>query len=61
MFVIVLVLFMGNSYKVASYQVLYPTMDICINSLATQMNELNASKPTPDSYVLGKCVEMPKL
>ena len=54
-------MFMGNSYKVASYQVLYPTMDICINSLATQMNELNASKPTPDSYVLGKCVEMPKL
>ena len=54
-------MFMGNSYKIASDQVLYPTMDICINSLATQMNELNASKPTPDSYVLGKCVEMPKL
>ena len=60
MFVIVLVMFMDSGYKVASDQVLYPTMDTCVSGLATNMNLLNASKPTPNSFVLGKCVEMPK-
>ena len=60
MFVIVFVMFMASGYKVASDQVLYPTMDTCVSSLATNMNLLNASKPTPNSFVLGKCVEMPK-
>ena len=60
MFVIVFVMCMDSGYKVASDQVLYPTMDTCVSSLATNMNLLNASKPTPNSFVLGKCVEMPK-
>ena len=60
MFVIVFVMFMDSGYKVASDQVLYPTMDTCVSSLATNMNLLNASKPTPNSFVLGKFVEMPK-
>ena len=60
MFVIVFVMFMVSGYKVASDQVLYPTKDTCVQSLATQMNVLNSSKPTPSSFVLGKCVEMPK-
>ena len=60
MFVIVFVMFMDNGYKVASDQVLYPTMDTCVSSLATNMNLLNTSKPTPNSFVLVKCVEMPK-
>jgi|TARA_R100001129_G_scaffold121688_1_gene84508 hypothetical protein len=60
MFVIVLVMFMDSGYKVASDQVLYNSMDMCNSSLNTQMITLNASKPTPTSFVLGKCVEMPK-
>ena len=60
MFVIVFIMFMDTGFKIASDQVLYPTMDMCVSSLATQMNSLNASKPTPNSFVLGKCVEMPK-
>ena len=60
MFVIVFVMFMDSGYKVASDQVLYPTMDTCVSGLSTHMNLLNASKPTPSSFVLGKCVEMPK-
>ena len=60
MFVIVLVMFMDSGYKVASDQVLYNSMDMCNISLNTQMITLNASKPTPTSFVLGKCVEMPK-
>ena len=60
MFVIVFVMFMDSGYKVASDQVLYNSMDMCNSSLNTQMITLNASKPTPTSFVLGKCVEMPK-
>ena len=60
MFVIVLVMFIDSGYKVASDQVLYNSMDMCNSSLNTQMITLNASKPTPTSFVLGKCVEMPK-
>ncbi len=53
-------MFMDSGYKVASDQVLYNSMDMCNSSLNTQMITLNASKPTPTSFVLGKCVEMPK-
>ena len=53
-------MFMDSGYKVASDQVLYNSMAMCNSSLNTQMITLNASKPTPTSFVLGKCVEMPK-
>ena len=53
-------MFMDSGYKVASDQVLYNSMVMCNSSLNTQMITLNASKPTPTSFVLGKCVEMPK-
>ena len=61
MYVLVLLMFMPNGFKVASDQVIYPTMDMCIVSLEGQLDRLNMTKPTPASQVVGKCVEMPEV
>ena len=60
MYVIVFLFFMNGDFKVASDQMLYNSMDMCEASMATQLNALVASKPTPDAYVTGTCTEMPK-
>ena len=61
MYVMVLLMFMGTGYKVASDQIVYPTMDSCILGLEGQMDLLNATKPMPNAQVVGKCVKMPEM
>jgi hypothetical protein len=34
-------------------------MDMCEVSMATQLNALVASKPSPDAYVTATCTDMP--
>jgi len=59
MYVMVLVFFMDGGFRIASDQVLYTSMDMCEASMATQLNALVASKPSPDAYVTATCTEMP--
>ena len=57
-YVMVVILFMDNSFKVASDQILYDSMDMCEVSKAEHLKLLELSKPTPDSFATAKCVEM---
>ena len=59
MYVIVFLFFMDSGFKIASDQMLYTSMDMCEASMATQLNVLVASKPSPDAYVTATCTEMP--
>jgi hypothetical protein len=55
MYVIVLVLIQLGQHKVASDQVLYPTMDACEISRILLAQRLEDSKPTKDSFTFSKC------
>ena len=55
----VLLFFMDGGFIVASDKVLYTRMYMCEASMATQLNALVASKPSPDAYVTATCTEMP--
>lgn len=55
MYVIVLVLIQMGQHKVASDQVLYPTMDACEISRILLAQRLEDSKPTKDSFTFSKC------
>ena len=55
MYVIVLVLIQMGQHKVASDQVLYPTMDACEISRILLVQRLEDSKPTKDSFTFSKC------
>ena len=55
MYVIVLVLIQMGQHKVASDQVLYPTMDACEISRILLVQRLEDSKPTKDSVIFSKC------
>ena len=58
MYVIVLVMFAGGGHKIASDQILYPNQEMCEVAEVVLLQKLEASKPTPDSFVITKCVEM---
>lgn len=55
MYVIVLVLIQMGQHKVASDQVLYPTMDACEISRILLAQRLEDSRPTKDSFTFSKC------
>lgn len=55
MYVIVLVLIQMGQHKVASDQILYPTMDACEISRILLAQRLEDSKPTKDSFTFSKC------
>ena len=55
MYVIVLVLIQMGQHKVASDQVLYPTMDACEISRILLAQRLEDSRPTKDSFKFSKC------
>ena len=59
MYVMVLVLIMDGGFKVASDQVLYASIELCEASMQTQLEVLNSSKPSPDSYATATCAEVP--
>ena len=58
MYVIVLILFMGGSHQIGSNQILYPNQEMCETDRAVMLQKLENTKPTPDSFVITKCVEM---
>ena len=55
MYVLVLVLIQMGQHKVASDQVLYPTMDACEISRILLAQRLEDSRPTKDSFTFSKC------
>ncbi len=55
MYVIVMILIQMGQHKVASDQVLYPTMDACEISRILLVQRLEDSKPTKDSFTFSKC------
>jgi len=55
----VLVLIMDGGFKVASDQVLYASIELCEASMQTQLEVLNSSKPSPDSFATAACTEVP--
>tara|TARA_R100000988_G_scaffold51592_1_gene25301 strand:+ start:564 stop:773 length:210 start_codon:yes stop_codon:yes gene_type:complete len=59
MYVMVLVLIMDGGFKVASDQVLYASIELCEASMQTQLEVLNSSKPSPDSFATAACTEVP--
>ena len=58
MYIIVLILFLGGNHQVGSNQILYPNEEMCETDRAMMMQKLEETKPTPDAFVITKCVEM---
>lgn len=58
MYIIVLLFFVNGSHQVASNQILYPNEEMCQTDRAVMLQKLENTKPTPDSFVITKCVEM---
>tara|TARA_R110000764_G_scaffold201509_1_gene286733 strand:+ start:107 stop:319 length:213 start_codon:yes stop_codon:yes gene_type:complete len=55
MYVIVMILIQMGQHRVASDQVLYPSMDACEISRILLAQKLENSKPTKDSITFSKC------
>ena len=58
MYIIVMVMLNMGQHKVVSDQILYPNMEMCEVAEAVLLQKLESTKPTPDSFVITKCVEM---
>ena len=58
MYVIVLVLIQMGQHKVASDQVLYPSMEMCEVARGVLITQLEASKPTKESFSFSKCTKL---
>jgi hypothetical protein len=55
MYLIVMVMLQAGQYKIASDQILYPSMEMCEAARIILMENLENTKPTEDSTVLSKC------
>jgi len=58
MYVLIVVMFVNGTHKVASDQILYPNQEMCEVAEVVLSQKLESAKPTPDSFVITKCVEM---
>jgi hypothetical protein len=58
MFIIVMIMVQAGSHKVASDQILYPSMEMCEESRKILVARLMESKPTLDSALYSKCTEL---
>lgn len=58
MYIIVLILFLGGNHQVGSNQILYANEEMCEADRAVMIQKLEQTKPTPDAFVITKCVEM---
>tara|TARA_R100001460_G_scaffold91424_1_gene133216 strand:+ start:237 stop:428 length:192 start_codon:yes stop_codon:yes gene_type:complete len=61
MYVLVLILTIGNAYaNVKAVDHIYPTMEACKNGAVYIRSELLSTRPTPDSKVFAYCTEIPQ-
>ena len=55
MYIIVMIMIQMGQHKVASDQVLYPSMEMCEISRDILIQNLEDTKPTKDAVVFSKC------
>ena len=58
MYVIVLVLIQMGEHRIASDQVLYPSMEMCETERSVIIKKLEDSKPSKDSFSFSKCTKI---
>tara|TARA_R100000951_G_C2579548_1_gene161488 strand:+ start:262 stop:471 length:210 start_codon:yes stop_codon:yes gene_type:complete len=58
MYVIVLVLVQMGEHRIASDQVLYPSMEMCETERSVIIKKLEGSKPSKDSFLFSKCTKI---
>jgi len=58
MYVIVLVLIQLGQHRIASDQVLYPSMEMCEVARDVLITQLEASKPIKESFSFSKCTKL---
>lgn len=61
MYVLVAILFLSpQHYKIDPLPMLFPNYDLCMAAKEVLDANLMATKPSPDSYVISYCSEVPK-
>ena len=55
MYVIVMIMVLAGNHKIASDQIIYPSMEMCESSRAILLQNLESTKPTKDSVIFSKC------
>ena len=58
MYVIVMILVQMGNHKMISDQVLYPSMEMCETARSILVTQLEASKPTKESFSFSKCTKL---
>ena len=58
MYVIVLVLIQVGQHRIASDQVLYPSMEMCEVARNILVAQLENSKPSKESFSFSKCTKL---
>ena len=58
MYVMVIILFQMGQHKIASDQMIYPSMDMCEVARVVVMENLEKTKPSEDSFALSKCTTL---
>jgi len=58
MYIIAIIMFVNGAHQIASDQMLYANLEMCEVAEAVLVQNLEAAKPTPESFVITKCVEM---
>ena len=59
MYVLVAILFMGQSYKIETSPILFPSLEECKTVKDIVLEELMATKPTPSAYAIAFCAAVP--
>ena len=58
MYVIVMIMVLAGNHKIASDQIIYPSMEMCESSRAILLENLESTKPTKDSVIFSKCIKL---
>jgi len=58
MYIIAIIMFVNGVHQIASDQMLYANLEMCEVAEELLVQNLESAKPTPDSFVITKCVEM---
>ena len=58
MYIIVMILIQMGQHRVVSDQVLYPSMEMCETARDILVTQLEASKPTKESFSFSKCTKL---